>query len=1829
MRGLGRVLFFPVPFILLLAGLLGAPAARPAEPPQAGRRLVVIEGADYFGLDYETLKGVELEACQTACLADSRCQAFTYNRRARWCFLKSGYGDPRALAGAVSGHIARGVESKAELEAVRVSELGFLPPSHLEEARSLVERTGAGAAAGASLERITADAALSAGNALRAADLYARAVGLAPESFSLWLRLAEASLAARPEDWETRKRLRETASAAAVNAYLSAETVPERSAALATLGRALANREVWRPAIHASRASLALEDASEVRAFYDKLLAEHGFRVTGHRVESDAASPRICVELSDALPRQLPRLEDFVSVAGGERLAVEASGKQICVDGVVHGGRYSVRVRAGLPAADGERLAKTIDLDLYVRDRSPSVRFLGRSYVLPKGGEAAIPLVSVNSERILARLYRIGDRAVAPAVADGRFLKPLSGYETQQIADRTGERLWEGTVEVRSELNREITTAVPIGALVEALESGAYILTAKPEEVPEEEHEALATQWFLVSDLGLATFSGNDGLHALVRSLSTAGPLGEVGLRLVARNDEVLGRAATDATGYARFEPGLLRGEGGNAPALLVAEGPDGDYGFLDLTKTPFDLSDRGVEGRPAPKPLDVFFVSERGVYRPGERVHLTALLRDARANALSDLPLTLVVKRPDGVEHARTLVEDQGLGGRHLAFDLLPAAMRGTWSAAVYADPKGPALATLAFLVEDFEPERLELGLTSSAPAVDPAAPPAIAVDARFLFGAPAADLTLEGEVLVRPTERLAAFPGYRFGLASEELEPVQRPLPGGATGPDGKAKIPLELPELPPTSLSLEAEVSLRLVDTGGRPAERSLTLPVAAPLARLGLRPLFEGSVDEGGTAAFEAIAIGPDGVRVAREGLSWTLSRVHRTFQWYEMDGRWDYEPVVTRERVASGVLPLGAQDAGRVEARVDWGGYELEVRDPSGGALPVSAGFEAGWYQAPAAADTPDGLKVSLDRSRYRIGETARVHLEPRFPGLALVMVVDDRLVSMTPLEVPAEGATLELPVTADWGPGAYVTAVLYRPMDLVAKRMPGRAIGLAWTEVDPGERRLDLDLKLPERPSPRGPLPVSVALGPHAAGEEAYVTIAAVDVGILNLTRYRTPAPEDWYFGQRRLGMEIRDLYGQLIDRMVGVPGVVRTGGDGALMRFEGPPPTEALVAFHSGILKLDGQGRASASFDLPDFNGSVRVMAMAWSASGVGHAERDLLVRDPVVITAALPRFLAPGDESRLLIDLTRVEGPAGDLTLSIESAGIGIDPAAASRTFSLAEGGRAQALVPIAADAVGDHPLIVRLATPGGRTLDKTLRVPVRSNRPPVVRSSLRRLEPGGRLELGGDLLAGLVPGTGSVLVSAGGAARLDVPALVRALDLYPYGCAEQLASRALPLLYLSPVALAAGLSGGPDAAPRVREAIAGLLALQASGGGFGLWGPEGGDLWLDAHVTDFLTRAREQGYEVPDTSFRLALDNLRNRLAYAPDFDSGGEDVAYALYVLARNARAVIGDLRYYAEAKLDAFATPLAKAQIGAALALYGDRARSDKAFRAALARLGAADDEGAWRADFGSDLRDAAALLALSAESGSGAVDRTSLGERIGTLLARTEHTSTQESAWLLLAAHALNQGAAATRLRLNGEAVEGVLYRGLDAGEIAAAPLAIENPGELAVDVRLTVTGMPVEPPPAGGKGYRIERAFYDLEGRRIDPARLVQGERLVVVLTVSADQPRAARLILSDPLPAGLEIDNPSLVRAGDVSRIPWLGLVDTAAHKAFHADRFVAALERGPKDSRQLQLAYVVRAVSPGVFDYPAATLEDMYRPDLRAWTGQGRVEVVGPRR
>ena len=1801
---------------------LAVPGAIHAQDLIPERRAVISIDTDLPGGDISSIFDTTQDACERACITNTRCDAYTFNARNGSCFLKADPGEATSFAGAQSAWIVAGDAALIAGASERRDELDFVPDWEISGAYDMAATMGRTHATGPwSAEEHLRSAAENeaSGNWVMATAFTGAALNL-EDSADLWAEYARRAQMAAQTSPNDRSWYENRAYLATVNAYLRAGSAPQRHSILVAMGEGLERMGRGSDTVKALRLAQSLQHRDDTAAALDDAIGKYGFRITENTVQADMARPRICASFSEDLKPSGVEYADFVKLPSAG-LTVESDGyRQICIVGVEHGGRYTVTFREGLPAKDGQELAKDIDLTMYVRDRNPGVSFPGRGYVLPKTADAALPVQTVNTEKLDLTLFQVTDRNLLRAIQNSYFGWPMQEYSESYFTDEVGEEIWSGTATVGQEVNKDVTTRLPLAEALKDRPAGIYALKAAvpgvdPYTIP------AGWQWFVVSDLGVTSMSGVDGLHVFVRSLGSAAAKPGVTVELLNRANTVLGTATTDEQGYASFDAGLVRGTGGSSPAMVVVKDGKADIGFLSLTDPEFDLSDRGVEGREPAPPVDVFLTTDRGAYRAGETVYATALARDAVADAVDGLPLTAILMRPDGVEYSRQLVEDKGAGGHVFELPIAGSAPRGVWSLQVLADLEAAPLATKTFLVEDFLPERIDFTLTRDDTPLTLNGPVAsIEIDARYLFGAPGAGLAIEGETLLRAASGLADYPGFVFGRHDQQFSAQMEPLMAGATGDDGKGYAEIALPVIDDPGRPLEALVAVRVAEGSGRPVERRITAPVEPAAPMIGVKPLFDGVAAEGTDARFQLVGVGTD-LKPAAMAVHWKLNRVQTDYQWYQSYGNWSWEPVTYRTLVAEGDATLGDAPV-EISGPVDWGNYELVVERTDGPLAETSTSFWAGWYAPVEASATPDTLELSLDKAAYVPGETATLRVVPRAAGTALVTVLSNRLVSMQAVEVKEGENTIPLPVTEDWGAGVYVTVSALRPMDVAAGRNPARALGLSYAAVDPGARALKTTVEMAAEAAPRGPLDVAVKVEGTAAGEKAYVTIAAVDVGILNLTGFTPPDPKGHYFGQRKLGVGIRDVYGRLIDGLNGATGEVRSGGDaGAQARLQSPPPTEELVAYFSGPLEVGADGYARTSFDLPSFNGTVKVMAVAWSKHGVGQADQDVLVRDPVVVTASLPRFLSPGDESRLLLEIVHATGPSGRMGLDVTANGVTLGDVPSG--FDLADLGKAVFEVPVTASAVGIHTIDVNLTTPDGKVLKKTLTIPVQVNDPEIVKISRLDLKKGQSFTFDQSVFADMIPGSGKSVMAVGPLARLNAPGLLAALDRYPYGCTEQMTSRALPLLYFDEVARVMELKGADNIQKRIDEAVVEILSNQGTEGGFGLWSAGSGDMWLDAYVTDFLSRAKAQGYAVPDLALKNALANLRNQVNYAADFNAetngGGTALAYALMVLAREGAAAIGDLRYYADVKGDDFATALAQAQIAAALASYGDQPRADAMFRKAGTRMEAAlaeEEAQVLRVDYGTNYRDAAALLTLAVEAGSNAVDREALTDRIAR---GGNNLSTQEATWALLAANALIDRPDTSGVKIDGAAVDGPLVKVLTDGQ---SPVTVTNEGQ---DTTITVStyGVPAEPEPAGGNGYAISRSYFTMTGEPASLDGLKVGDRLVAVVEVTPFGYSDGRLIVADPLPAGFEIDNPNLMTAGSVSNLDWLDALTEVTHSEFRQDRFITAVDWSSQNS--FRLAYVVRAVSPGTFHHPAASVEDMYRPDYRARSDAGTVTIT----
>ncbi len=1137
---------------LLMAAAIALPGMASAQDLIPERRSVVMVDSDLVGGDIGSVFDTTIQACERACVTNTQCDAWTFNSRNGSCFLKSDPGAPESFVGAQSAWVvaaAPGAQTRAK---ERRAELSFLPDDEFTTAFNLATGIGRTHPTGdQSADDLLREAAGDEARSSFAAAVDKTGAALAIiDDADTWAEYARrAKAAADQQNTSDTGWYRSQAFYGALNAYLRAESKAQRHSILVFAARLMEERGNGREMVQALRLAQSLQSRDDTAAMLDEAISKYGFRIEEHQVEADLARPRICAVFTEDLKPVDVDYGDYVRLPAGGTAVELADQRRLCVTGLTHGERYTLTFREGLPAADGQTLARDIEINAYVGDRTAAVRFPGRGYVLPKSGDAALPVETVNLDTLELQLYRVSDRNMLRAIQNDYFGTPINYYSEWSFTDEIGEMVWEGTASMKIEVNKDVTTRLPMVEALQGREAGIYALRAA---MPGKDAYDFppAWQWFVVSDLGITSMTGVDGLHVFVRSLGTAGAKEGVKVQLLNRANSPLAETVTDAQGYAIFEPGLMRGTGSAAPALLVVTEGEKDISFLSLTDPEFDLSDRGVEGREAAPPVDVFLTTDRGAYRAGETVYATAIARDPKAEAVAGLPLTAILTRPDGVEYSRNLISDQGAGGYVFQLPVAGTAPRGTWSLAIFADTKAEALVSKTFLVEDFLPERIDFTLDAGETDLSLADPwMNIELTAKYLFGAPASGMEIEGEIYLRAAQGLKSWPGYVFGRYDQPFDSRMDSYQSGTTDDEGKARLDLALPgaEGLEADRPLTATAVVRVAEGSGRPVERRVEKSVTPAAAMIGIKAQFDGVVGHGSEAGFLLQGIGPDQKPAPME-VKWTLTRLENDWQWYQSYGSWYWEPVSTRSHVSEGSATLGGSDPVAISLPVNWGEYELKVERIDGETAVSSMSFWSGWYAPADVSSTPDTLELSLDKPAYKSGETAQLRIVPRAAGTALITVLSNRLVHMEAVEVKEGENLIPLNVTDEWGAGVYVTASVLRPMDVAAGRVPSRALGLSYASVDPGKRALTTTIEMADEVDPRGPLDVAVKVEGVEPGETAYVTIAAVDEGILNLTGFKAPDPQGYYFGQRKLGIGIRDVYGRLIDGLNGAEGEVRSG---------------------------------------------------------------------------------------------------------------------------------------------------------------------------------------------------------------------------------------------------------------------------------------------------------------------------------------------------------------------------------------------------------------------------------------------------------------------------------------------------------------------------------------------------------------------------------------------------------------------------------------------------------------------------------------------------------
>ncbi|WP_342324033.1 alpha-2-macroglobulin [Kosakonia sp. BYX6] len=1504
-----------------------------------------------------------------------------------------------------------------------------------------------------------------------------------------------------------------------------------------------------------------------------------------------------------------------------------------------------VSVDSGLKALNKATFGKDDEKTLTTRDVQPSVGFASRGSLLPGKVVEGLPVMALNVDNVDVNFYRVKPESLASFVSQWEYRNSLSNWESDTLL-KMADLVYTGRFDLKPARNTREKLMLPLSSIQPLQQAGVYI--AVMNQAGHYNYSNAATL-FTLSNIGLSAHRYHNRLDIFTQGLENGAALSGIDVTLLNEKGQSLAQATTDGDGHATLNT--------DKEAALVLARKDGETTLLDLKLPALDLAEFAISGDPGYS-KQFFMFGPRDLYRPGETVILNGLLRDSDGKPLAEQPVKLEVVKPDG-QVIRSVVSQPQNGLYHFSYALDTRAQTGMWH--IRANTGDNLSRDWGFQVEDFMPERMALNITPQPTPLAPAADVIFNVNGHYLYGAPASGNTLQGQLFLRPLrDAVAALPGFQFGDIAEEN--LSRSLDETHLTLDNQGKGEVTTPsQWQETHSPLQVILQASLLESGGRPITRRAEQAIWPAPSLPGIRPQFASKavydyrtdttvnqpiVDEGGNAAFDIVYADATGAKKAVSDLHVRLIRERRDYfwNWSESEGwqsQFNQKDLVEGEQS----LNLAADETGKVSFPVDWGSYRLEVKGPNETVSSVRfwAGYSWQDNSDGAGAARPDRVTMKLDKPAYTAGDTVKLHVTAPAAGKGYAMIESSEgPLWWQAIDVPADGLDLSIPLDQKWQRhDLYISTLVVRPGDKSKSATPKRAVGLLHLPTGDENRRLDIALDTPPKMRPNQPLAVKVKATAKngETPKQVNVLLSAVDSGVLNITDYVTPDPWQAFFGQKRYGADIYDIYGQVIEGQ-GRLAALRFGGDGDEMNRGGKPPVNhvTIIAQQAQPVILDENGEGTVTLPIGDFNGELRVMAQAWTADDFGSSESKVVVAAPVITELNTPRFLGSGDTSRLTLDISNLTDQPQTLNVALTASGLLSLESAQPQPVHLPAGERTTLFIPVRAlDGFGDGEIsaqISGLALPGETFApqQKQWKIGVR---PPFAAQTINSgamLNPGESWRAPGQHLAGISPATvqGHLLLS--GKPPLNIARYIQELRAYPYGCLEQTASGLFPSLYTNAAQLKAlGIKGESDEQRRaaVDIGISRLLQMQRDDGGFSLWdksGPE--EYWLTAYVTDFLVSASAQGYSVPVE----ALNNANNRLLrylqdpaamavrYSDDVPATKFAVqSYAGLVLARQQKAPLGALREIWQ-RHDQAKAALPLMQLGIALKLMGDAQRSEQSL--ALALKTSRPQSNRWLADYGSELRDNALMLALLQDNKLLPQEQPRLLATLSEQAYGQRWLSTQESNALFMAGRNLQNSSGAWQAQTSLEAAalggDSAQTRNLDADQLSA--LQVTNSGSTPLWLRLDSAGYPEQAPTPSGNVLHIERNILGTDGHSKSLSSLKSGELVLVWLEVTASQNVPDALVV-DLLPAGLELENQNLASSSaslqesgsDVQEL--LNRMQQAdiQHMEFRDDRFVAAVP--VNEGQPVTLVYLARAVTPGTYQLPAPQVESMYVPQWRA--------------
>ncbi|MBC7904618.1 MAG: alpha-2-macroglobulin family protein, partial [Gemmatimonadaceae bacterium] len=963
------------------------------------------------------------------------------------------------------------------------------------------------------------------------------------------------------------------------------------------------------------------------------------------------------------------------------------------------------------------------------------------------------------------------------------------------------------------------------------------------------------SRFISVSDLGLIAREGTDKIFVFVNSIKTGQGVAGVNLNAYGANNQLIGTGTSNAEGVAEIKY-AKNGFAGFNPAMIIARS-ETDFNFLPFNSTGVSTSRFDVGGKRVNQTgLDAFIYAERDIYRPGETVNFSVVVRDAAWKSPGEIPVKLRFLMPNGKELKtfRKNLNEQGSADGSVS--IAASAITGSYSLELY-NGNDVLLGNKNFMIEEFVPDRIKVTAKLDKAALSPGETATLNVNAVNFFGPPAANRNYETEIQVRQKSFVAKkYDRFDFSISNPGIT-FDKIVNEGKTDESGNITEKFVVKDEYKNVGMLQAVFYATVFDETGRPVSRNAQADIFTQQVFFGIGNDGWGYYPLNQSIKFPLAALNKGGQPTTATAKMEVIKHEYRTVLTKSGD-YFRYESQREDKLVATSSVSITGDQGSYSFVPRSPGNYELRVSIP-GSASFVKKEFYSygGWSDNSSFEVNNEGnIDIELDRASYNSGETAKILFKTPFDGKMLVTFETDKVVSYQYVNVAKRSASVDIKLGVEHLPNVYVTATLIKPHE-VSDIPLTVAHGYKSVRVEEKNRKMNVEIVASAAVRSKTHQKVSVKA---AAG--SYITLAAVDNGVLQVSDFKTPSPYDYFYAERALAVSAYDIYPLLFPEIRAR--LSSTGGDGELEMDKrvNPMPNKRIkiVSYWSGTKKADGSGNAAFEFDVPQFSGEIRLMAVAYKDESFGSAEANMKVADPLVLSTALPRFLSPGDTVSVPVTISNTTSKAASAVANISVQSPVQVIGDKSVTLQINANSEAVASFRVfAAPSVGAGKVSIQVQAAGEKFTEET-DITVR---PP---STLQKQTGSGTITNAGSTKVNIgtsdfMPGSDYHLVVSRSPV-LELGNQFSYLIEYPYGCTEQTVSAAFPQLYYGDLAdmFNSGKASKLSANDNIMEAIRKIKLRQLFNGAITLWDGEGTEnWWVSAYAAHFLLEARKAGYNV----------------------------------------------------------------------------------------------------------------------------------------------------------------------------------------------------------------------------------------------------------------------------------------------------------------------------------------------------------------------------------